>query len=50
MALLEKPRITGRCPRCGSTDVKVEYRTIDSSKATLIRKKWIKCKKCGYEG
>lgn len=49
MALLKEPVSKVRCPKCGSEDVKVEFKRIDSSEASWIRKKKIKCNECGYE-
>ena len=50
MALLETPVSMGKCPKCGSRDVEIEFRKIETSKASVITKKWVKCNSCGYEG
>jgi len=50
MAIRENPVSMGKCPKCGSRDIKIEYKKIDSSKSSVIRRKWVKCNICGYEG
>jgi C4-type Zn-finger protein len=50
MAILETPVVSGKCPKCGSRDVKVEFKRIECSKASVIMKKRIKCNSCGYSG
>ena len=49
MALLEVPVSMGKCPKCGSKDVEIEFRKFLSSKSSTITKKYIKCNNCGYE-
>ena len=50
MAIVGTPVSMKRCPKCGSKDIEIEYKKIDSSKSSVIRKKWIKCNNCNYEG
>jgi len=50
MAIFKTSRKRGRCPKCGSTNVEVEYRKVNSNKSSTITRKWIKCNNCGYEG
>jgi len=49
MAIVEKIVIS-KCPKCGSMEVETKYRKIDSSKSSIITKKYIKCNSCGFEG
>jgi len=49
MAIFDTSPSTGICPRCGSRDVKVEFRKIDTNKNSTIVKKSIKCNDCGYK-
>ncbi|MDI6825595.1 MAG: hypothetical protein QMD36_00120 [Candidatus Aenigmarchaeota archaeon] len=50
MAILDFPRASGICPKCGSKDVEVMFRRLECSKSSVITKKWTKCNACGYEG
>lgn len=49
MAITERI-INSKCPKCGSNEVEIKHRKIDSSKSTIITKKYIKCNICGFEG
>jgi len=49
MAILDAPLRMGKCPKCDSRDVIVNYKKLDSSKSSVITKKTIKCNSCGYE-
>ena len=49
MALLEVP-VSGKCRKCGSKDVEIQFRKFLLSKSSTATKKYIKCNNCGYEG
>jgi predicted RNA-binding Zn-ribbon protein involved in translation (DUF1610 family) len=49
MAITERNK-NNKCPKCGSMEVEIKHRKIDSSKFSIITKKYIKCNICGFEG
>jgi len=50
MAIFSIVQKKGKCPKCESRNVEVDYRKFDITKDSTITKKWIKCNDCGYEG
>lgn len=49
MAILDSSPSTGRCHKCGSKNVKVYFKKVDTNKNSTIAKKCVKCLNCGYE-
>jgi transposase-like protein len=49
MAILDAEKAKKICPKCNSDNLTVGYKRMDSSKASIITKKSIKCNDCGYE-
>jgi len=50
MAITDASITTDGCPKCGSQDVEIVYRRIESTKSSVIAKKCTKCNTCGFEG